>query len=248
MQVGRFKKMRNGMYKVSLDGMDFEIHEDLILKYELLLKKEISDTLIRQIEQENLKYKVYDIALKALKRKLRSKVELREILKKQGALDKDIDAVLNMLESQGYLNDSVYLESYIHDKILLSMDGPLKIKKDLIEKGFSSVHIEEKLQVFSEDIERERVLKIVDKYVRRNHKSLIEFRLKMKQYLLRLGYQSVVVDSVLETVNFNDEYLYQMEYDKMYRKLSKKYSGKDLESRIQQKLYQKGFRNKKNLY
>ena len=37
--------------------------------------------------------------------------------------------------------------------------------------------------------------------------------------------------------------LAKKEYDKLYKKLSRKYSGQELEFKINQKLYQKGFKN-----
>ena len=46
----------------------------------------------------------------------------------------------------------------------------------------------------------------------------------------------------LDDVSFNDSSLREKEYNKLYNKLSKKYSGRELEYRIKQGLYQKGFR------
>ena len=50
-----------------------------------------------------------------------------------------------------------------------------------------------------------------------------------------------MIISELDNHKFNDskEFI-QREYDKLYRKLSRKYSGSELELKIKQKMYQKG--------
>ena len=60
--------------------------------------------------------------------------------------------------------------------------------------------------------------------------------------LERLGYHASIYQSELSRLEVDDTNLYQEEYQKLFQKLSKKYQGKELEWRIKQKLYQKGFR------
>lgn len=242
MLIRRYSKLKNGMYKIFLENSSVVLHENLILKYELLLKKEIDDDLLVILEYENLKYQAYEIALKELKKKLCSEKELGDILRKKQVSDAHISSVINLLKEQGYLDDDVYLESYIHDRILLSSDGPNLIQKKLIDKGFLQENIQEKLACFDEKLERERVSKIISKYLKQNRKSQCEFRLKMKQILGRLGYSESVISSILAEVSFDEGDIYQREYNKIYKKLSSKYQGEELLYKVRQKMYQKGFR------
>ena len=56
MKIIKFTKKKDGMYSLLLEDNDLIlVHEDLILKYGLLLHKEIDDDIRFQIEQENLK-------------------------------------------------------------------------------------------------------------------------------------------------------------------------------------------------
>ncbi len=242
MVIKKFSKLKDGMYKVLLEDSSFEIHEELILKYELLMKKEISIEQINQLEKENVQYKAYNIALKELKKRLRSTKELKEILKKNEVDNKIIEKVIEQLKQQGYLDDNIYTDSYIHDRILLSSDGPLKIKKDLQVKGILPNTIEEKIKQFTPQMEEERMNKIIQKQLKQNRKSIYEFRLKMQQFFNHLGYHSEVVQLILENISYDEKKIYEMEYQKIYRRLAKKYQGKELENRIRQKLYQKGFK------
>lgn len=243
MKIKKFTKLKNGMYNITLENFEFKIHEDLILKYNLLLTKEVTEEDIKNLEKENTKYEVYEIALKELKKRLRSKKELREILQKKEIPSTYIDNCIDLLTKQGYLNDEIYTQSYIHDKILLSSDGPLKIEKELSNNGIDEEVIQKHLSSFTKEIEEERVTKIIERHKKSNKKSKQAFKQKMKQYLINsLGYHSSIVDYLLSDIEIDDTESYKKEYDKLYKKLSRKYEGTQLDYKIKEKLYQKGFK------
>ena len=231
------------MYLLVLDnGNKVKIHEDLILKYGLLLNKELDDLLLEKLYQENQVYEVYSIALKYLNSRLRSKKELSFYLSKKGYSVDIIELVLKMLEKQSYLSDITYASSYVHDRILMSNYGPNKIKLELEQNGISSEIIEQVLTSFDESLENERIQKLVDKQIKQNHnKGSILLKRKIQSYLLNLGYSSMLVNQNLNGRKLVDDSIARIEYDKLYAKLSKKYSGKELEYKIKQKMYQKGF-------
>ena len=57
--------MKNGMYKLHLeDSSSIVVHEDLILKKDLLLTKEIDEDDVKNIDKLNNNYNAYDIAVK----------------------------------------------------------------------------------------------------------------------------------------------------------------------------------------
>ncbi|MBR4671617.1 MAG: hypothetical protein IKO78_00270, partial [Bacilli bacterium] len=76
------------------------------------------------------------------------------------------------------------------------------------------------------------------------NKSASILRNKIIIYLVNLGYERAVINSVLSTIEIkNDKDIEKKEYEKIYNKLSRKYSGKDLEFRVRQKMYALGFTN-----
>lgn len=243
MKINKFSKNKNGMYILTLeDNIKVKIHEDLILKYSLLLSKEITSSLLEEIQNENKVYEIYEIALKYLKIKLRSSKEIKNYLSKKGYSNNQIDDVIEMFNKQGYLDDSVYATSFIHDRILMSSYGPNKIKNELLQAGIPNEIIEDKISVFTEDIEKERIEKIINKQIKSNHnKGSIVLKQKIRLYLLNLGYNQSLINQQLNGKKLVAEDIYKKEYDKLYTKLSKKYSGKELEYKLKQKMYQKGF-------
>ena len=243
MIINKFTKMKDGMYKLKLDDeIEVKLHEELILKYDLLITKNISESLLLDLEKENIKYEAYNLALKYLKNRQRCNNEIRTYLKSKGISNENIDSVIEILKKQGYLNDEVYITSYINDRIYLSSDGPLKIKKYLTDMNLDSNLVDEKLLIFTEELEKERISKLIKRLEKNNKKGEYNFKLKVKTYLTNLGYHTEYINYLLNNYKIDDTDLRQKEYDKLYKKYSKKYSGYELEYKIKQGLYQKGFR------
>ena len=244
MKIVRFKKLKEGMVEFVLENKEeFIAHEDLILKYNLLRSKEIDAKQLEKIQQENEIYRLYTVALSYMKTKMRSKKEITTYLRQKQADSKKIAQVLKILNRQGYLNENIYAEAFVHDRMVLTMDGPNKIEADLRKNEIDNQVIEQALSVFDEEVEQEKIQNYIQKQLRMNkRKSSIALKQKLKSDLERLGYHAYLYQSEISKISVDDEALYQVEYQKLYQKLSKKYQGKELEWRIKQKLYQKGFR------
>ena len=75
------------------------------------------------------------------------------------------------------------------------------------------------------------------------NRSNIMLKRKIEKNLIDLGYHNYLINESLSKINTDDQELYKKEYDKLYKKLSRKYQGKELELKIKQKLYQKGFKS-----
>ena len=189
--INKFTKTKDGMYKLKLDNdIEVKLHEEIILKYNLLITKNLDESLLLQLEKENIKYEAYNLTLKYLKNRQRCDKEIYNYLKSKGISDSNIDFVINILTKQGYLNDEVYITSYINDRIYLSSDGPLKIKKYLTDMYLDNDVINEKLLIFTEELEKERIEKLIRKLEKSNKKGEYNFKLKVKTYLTNLGYHN----------------------------------------------------------
>ena len=135
MKIIKYKKGTKGLYKVELDdGRVLSLYEDVILKFDLLLKKEIFEEDFDSINKYNLECDVYYVALNSIKNRFRSIYELSELLKKKEYPEEYIDIAISKLIKQGYLNDRVFAKSYINNQMLTTNKGPLRIGRDLLDK------------------------------------------------------------------------------------------------------------------
>lgn len=243
MKILRYKKLSNGKYQIVLDGADeLQLYEDVILKYELLLKREILAKDFDSILNYNMECDVYYVALKSLKARFKSSCELKKSLLMKNYPSDLVEKAINKLETQGYLNDRSFAKGYINNQIITSSKGPNRIIKDLINKGVDSKIVNEEISIFSEDIQLEKINKIIKVALKSNrNKGGVVLKNKIVNDLINNGYSYEVVNKVVDNYNFNDTLdIAKREYDKLYRRLSKKYDGKELEYKIKEKLYQKG--------
>lgn len=243
MNIVNFKRLKNGMYKVRLnDNSEISLYQEVILEYELLLKKNVSDEMFLEIDSLNKKWEVYYVGLKLLKSRFRSREELFDLLVKKEYSNDDICDALDKLEKQGYINDLTFSKSYINNQILTTNRGPRRIINDLLGKGVSQDIIDKTIVEFDCDLEKNKISKQVDKLIKSNrNKSGKVLKMKIINDLLKLGYSRDIIVEIVDKREFSvSKDLIKKEYDKLYRKYSKKYSGSELEYKIKQKLYQKG--------
>jgi len=244
MKINKFAKKKDGMYSVTLeDETKLLVHEEIILKYDLLIKKKITNEEIEKILEENLNYIAYNLALKYITTKMRCKKEVEDYLKNKKVDDSIVKKVIEMLEYSKYLDEEQYVLSFINDKIILTNDGPNKIIKELLAKDISSAIIYQKIDIFTDEIQKEKIEKVANKIVKSNrNKSVYMLKNKIIEYLSNLGYEKSMIIEYINDIELQDnKNIIEKEYEKVYKKLSKKYSGKELEYKVKQKMYSLGF-------
>lgn len=246
MKILKYDKKKNGMYQVFFDnGNNIDLHENIILKYDLLIKKEISSDTIEKMLDENQIYIAYDLSIRYISTKMRSKKEICEFLSKNNIDSKVIDKVIDMLTKEKYIDDNNYADCFVNDRIILSNDGPEKIRRKLHELGINDDAISLSLEKFNEEIQKEKIEKLATKQINVNrNKSNTLLKNKIIDYICSLGYyRSMVIDIVKGMEFCDDSDIAKKEYDKIYKKLSRKYSGDELEFKVKQKMNSLGFRN-----
>lgn len=242
MKIIKYIKNGKNKYKTVLENEETIIlYEDIILRHELLIKKEIID--LELIKEENSKYELYDKVLEYISKRIRCEKEVRDYLNKWASDLNYIDEIVNKLYKNKLLDNNLYIKSYIHDKINFTNDGPIKIKNNLINLGFDNYLIDDLLIEFNDKIIKDKINNYIEKNLKTNKKSLYAFKQKMLINLINLGYVKEDIVSALDKIKLDEEDLKIKEEEKLIKKYSKKYSGKELDNIIKRKLYERGFRN-----
>ncbi len=245
-KVKKYTKKKNGLYHILFEnGKSLDLYEEVILKYNLLIKK-FDVVMMHEIECENNKWDVYYTALKYIKYKARTVYEVRSYLLKKEYPKELIESAIKKLLQQGYLDDLSYAKSFLNMKIFTTTHGPNRVRSDLSKRGVDSKIIEEVMEEYTSDIEKEKVEKIINKKINSNHnKSARILKQKIMSDLINAGFNKSIVSSMLSKVSIKDsDDFIKHEYDKLYRKLSRKYEGDELKYRIKQRMYQKGLNYK----
>mgnify|MGYP004524939307 CR=1 FL=1 len=242
MKILKYKKISKNKYKISFDNDEtITLYDDVIINYNLLIKKEISEKELTNILIDNEKYLSYDLALKYIDKKMRCEKEIVEYLRKKNIDNNKIEYTINKLRNNKLLNDKLYIDSYISDKFRINKIGPNKIKKDLLKLGFSIYDIENGLSKISNDEVQNLLDILIDKKLKQNKSyggNIL--RTKMISYFVNNGFYRKDVEKIINTKNLNDINIYNSEYNKLYKKYSKKYTGYELEMKIKGALFKKG--------
>ena len=153
-----------------------------------------------------------------------------------------VDKAIEKLLSQGYLNDRSFAKSFINNKIITTNNGPYKIRRELVEHRVDSNIIDEELEVFDEETQLDKIRKVANRLYNSNrNRGGSVLKKKIVNDLVNLGYDTLTISKVVNDFDFsNDKDIAKKEYEKLYKKLSRKYEGKELEYKIKEKLYQKG--------
>ena len=243
MVLHKIKKLSNGKYQLTIGNNHRLItYDEVILKYNLLYKKEIDSELLEAIFSETSFYDVYNKVVKFISIRLRSEKEIKNYLKKYSLSTKEEEECLQKLKNAGLLNDESFAKAFISDKLHLTTMGPYKIRGELEKLGISSDIIEQNIKQISEDEVRDKLQKLMVKKIKSNKKySQYALHQKLLIYFRNLGYSSTMIEEVFANMDASDHIVLQKEYEKIERRLSKKYEGPILKQKIKEKLYQKGF-------
>ena len=156
-----------------------------------------------------------------------------------------INKALDKLTNQGYLNDRSYTKSFINSQIITTSNGPLKIERELLDKKIDYKIIVEELEVFTEEEQLVKIDKIIRKMIRSNHtRGGMILKQKIFNDLKNYGYDVSIINRIIDDYDFSngEDDIAKKEYDKLYTKYSRKYSGLELQRKIKEKLYLKGLK------
>jgi regulatory protein len=234
MEIRKFKKVGKNKYKILFDTEELTLYEDIILKYELLIKKEITLDDLDKIIKDNNDYDAYNMALNYIEVKMRNRKELYLYLSKKGFEKSLINETISKIEKLGLLDNKAYIKAYINDKVNLTLDGPYKIKKSLIDLDFNENDIDNYLNTFDDKVWKSKIEKLINKKksIMKN-KSYYMFIQKIKNDLYNMGYDSYMIDDKLKDIKYESNAL-----ENDYKKACKKY---DDETKIINYLLRKGY-------
>ena len=90
MKIIKYEKKGNNTYKIYLENnQTINLYEDVIIKNNLLYKKEIDEFLLEKLDIDNNKEDIYNKCVKYISVRIRSINEIKEYLKR-----KEIDNIL----------------------------------------------------------------------------------------------------------------------------------------------------------
>lgn len=243
MQIKKITKLKSGKYKILLDNKESIItYDDVVLKENLLYRKEIDLPMLQSLVHQTSYFDVYHKIVHFISIRYRSLKEVEAYLEKESIDNKEKKKIIDTLLKNGFIDDYRFTECYINDRLHLSNDGPSLIYKNLLTYGIEDRMIANALEKIDSSLFYEKLWKLVGKRVKNNTKySKYILKNKIIQSFKEKGFEEKMIIEVFDSCYVENKCVVFSEYQKLYKKLSLKYSGEELIFHIKQKLYSKGF-------
>ena len=201
MEIVKYIKKGNGNYQIIFDNeKKINIQEDVIIKNNLLYKKEIDNDLLLKIIVENEEYEIYNKCVNYIGVRLRSINEIREYMaRKDISLEKQEEVIERLLKNK-LLDDSVFARAFIKDKMNFTTMWPYRIELELKKHKIDDKIIKKYINEIDRDMIYDKIDRQINKLIKSN-KNKSNLRNKIYNNLLGLGYSSEMVVSMINKYN-----------------------------------------------
>lgn len=155
MKIDRVSRKDEKNVSVYFDnGERLILSEDTFYNSGLRKGDEISEDRFSFFIEQNILYHIKQRALSFLARRFHSERELLIKLKSKSYEERLIKNVLNDLREKSFINDQVFANHFIEEKLKKKRWGKNKIKAALFSKGVSASIIDEGLKSFDSEIDQ----------------------------------------------------------------------------------------------
>ncbi len=198
------KKLRHGepRFNIYLDGKyGFALPAEALARAGLKIDQYLTQEEIDSLIKENEFAKYYDLVLKFLSFRPRSKKELKDWFKKKEVGEETEKLIWEKLKKLGYINDEEFAKWWIEQRQQFRPTGFRRLALELRQKGISPDTLDNiKNQVENKD-ETEEAKRAAGKKMRVWEKlPPLEFRKKMTSFLARRGFSWDTISEVVDEI------------------------------------------------
>lgn len=227
----------------------FSVDQDVLIEFQIRKGNSYTEEELNEILYKDDIKKAFNLALKYLSYRMRAAKEIRDYLNKKEYSEDIAGIVIEKLKQYQYVNDLEFAKAFVRSRILNSTKGPLLIKQELQQKGISEVNIQESLKEFPEETQLDIVFRFAEKNTKQS-KNMSDYQVKQKigQALLAKGFSQSIIKTALAEIKIEKDEDQELQAiskqgEKAYKKYSSKFEGWELDQKVKQYLYQRGFKS-----
>ena len=204
MKIIKYEKKGNNTYKIYLENnQTINLYEDVIIKNNLLYKKEIDEFLLEKLDIDNNKEDIYNKCVKYISVRIRSINEIKEYLKRKEIDNILIETTIDKLIKNNLLNDEIFAKAFIKDKLNFTTMGPDRIEQELKKHKIDSNLIYKYLNEIDDETIDNKINKQITKLMKSNRKKQ-NIRNKIYTNLLSLGYSNEMILRNIKNYDFSN--------------------------------------------
>src|SRR5271157_2949781 len=159
---------------------------------------------------------LYEYAVGALARRMRSVAELKRLLRNKVEANTEfgqtlVELIVVRLKNQGYLNDAKYAAAYSSFRRDNEKFGRMRVVTDLKAKGVHSDVIEKAVSTAYEEVNEEKLARDFLRRKRLQKPADRKQAARIFRQLMRAGFRSKTIFTILKKWDVDDETLTELE-------------------------------------
>src|SRR5215469_5679660 len=162
------------------------------------------------------KDELYEYAVGALARRMRTVAELKRLLRQKVEAETEfgqtlVELIIRKLKDQGYLNDAKYAAAYSSLRRDNEKFGPMRVVTDLKVKGVHGDLIDQAVSAAYEDVNEEKQARAYLQRKRRAKPVDQKQTARIFRQLVRAGFQSKTIFAILKKWDVDEQTLTALE-------------------------------------
>jgi len=196
------EKRKNKIILVFEEFERLEIYYDVYLNFSLFKGDEITSKRIEEIKLTNAEFEVKNSAFRYLSNRSHSALELKTKLKKKGFDPEIIQTVIVELKDKKYLNDYIFAENFVRNRVERRKEGIIKITSELYKRGITREIIADVTESINENPKNyENAFELgkskFEKIMKRGDTEKNKIKSKLFNFLRGRGFTSDVIFDVI---------------------------------------------------
>jgi regulatory protein len=204
MKITAIKAQRRQTERVNVhvDGeFRLTLARELVLRRGLRIGDEVTDTLLAQLEREDLLWKAREASLSLLSHRPRSARELERRLARKEFPAEVATSTVQDLADKGLVDDSAFAESFVRDRVRLRPKGKRRLVQELRAKGVAQETAEAavgEVMMREEVSEEELARAAAAKWSPKPNEEPRAARRRLYGFLARRGFGADAIRAVME--------------------------------------------------
>ena len=193
------KQKKENRFNLFVEGEFYSgLNLDQVVKYNLKNGLDLTKEKIDEIVLESESFYAFNKVLKYISKSMKTEHDLMLYLKKKSFSDDVINATIEKLKNYNYINDELYVKSYI--ETYKNKFGQNKLKQNLKNKNIDEELIEKYL-----NFDENEIISNIKKEILKQTKNK-ELDIKLKQKIYRnLTYKGYTFEQIKKAFNLEDD-------------------------------------------
>lgn len=185
------------LFDITINDKIFSISYELYEMLNITYNQELDIKTYNIIEEESIYQGLKKIAENFINYKQRTEQEVKNKLYKFDKNQIAIEKVINYYKKLDLINDKRYAKDYIYYALFVKNYSLLFTKNKLMQKGVNSTIIDEYLNEYDKDIEKENLYLLFDKKYSKKDLDNIKQLNKIYRYLSSKGFNYELIKEII---------------------------------------------------